>query len=176
MNSKKFYWQRLLIPEKYEDYDYIVVVDSDIYISDNSPPLPINDIPVGKVACANERRIDWYKLSGDNKDYNDHINGGLIIYQPKYHGKLLTKLYDDNINNYQKYHQDDQSILSSFLIDNDLIYWLDQRYNRVWYFWKEILYPDFDLYDIALKKKLVANFVNLNYFCHFTSMVDIDLL
>ena len=30
--------------------------------------------------------------------------------------------------------------------------------------------------DIALKKKLVANFVNLNYFCHFTSMVDIDLL
>ena len=110
------------------------------------------------------------------KNYNDHLNSGFMIYQPKYHGEMIKKLYDDNIDNYQKYHQDDQSILSSFLIDNDLIYWLDQRYNRVWYFWKEIMYPDFDLYEIRLQKKLVENFVNLNYFCHFTSMVDIDLL
>lgn len=197
MNSKKILWQKLLIPEKYEQYDYVVVMDSDIYISDNASPLPINFIPEGKVAGSNERKylgnyewrekiqekngwektgIDWYKLSDENKKYNDHLNSGFMIYQPKYHGKLLKKLYDDNINNYQKYHQGDQSILSIFLIDNDLIYWLDQRYNRVWYFWKEIMYPDFDSYDITLKKKLVANFVNLNYFCHFTSMVDIDLL
>jgi len=197
MNSKKILWQKMLIPEKYEQYDYVVVMDSDIYVSNNAPCLPLEDIPGGKVAGSNERKyfgnyewrqkiqekngwektgIDWYKISNENKNYDDHLNSGFMIYQPKYHGEIIKKLYDDNIDNYEKYHQGDQSILSIFLIDNDLIYWLDQRYNRVWYFWKEIMYPEFDSYDIALKKKLISNFVNLNYFCHFTSMIDIDLL
>ncbi len=75
-----------------------------------------------------------------------------------------------------KYHQDDQSILSSFFIDNDLIYWLDERYNKVWFFWKEIFYPNF--YDLSeeLRKKYIHNFMKLNYFCHFTSGDDIQYI
>ena len=193
MNSKKFYWQRLLIPDKYYDYDYVISMDSDIYISDNAPELPLKEIPEGKVAASNERKYfgnyewrekiqtkngwektgrDWYKLAGEDREYN----GGFIIYQPKYHSQIIRKLYDDNINNYQKYNQDDQSILSLFLIDNNLIYWLDQRFNRVWYFWKEIFYPNFHSYNENLKKELISNFVNLNYFSHFTSYIDVNYL
>lgn len=55
MDKKKFYWQRMLIPHKFIDYDYIVSMDSDIYVNPQSPPIPFNQIPQGKVAAVNER-------------------------------------------------------------------------------------------------------------------------
>jgi hypothetical protein len=197
MDVKKFYWQRLLIPNKFKNYDFVVSLDSDIYININSPELPFNNIPIGKVAAINERKYfgnyewreniqikhnwektgkDWYALSGEIKSYNDHINGGLVIYQPLYHGELFEKLYNENINNYMKYHQDDQSFLSSYLIDNDIIYWLDERYNRIWSFWKEIFYPDFNNLNHDSKILYVKNFINLNYFTHFTNSIDIEFI
>jgi len=30
MDKKKFYWQRLLIPDKFKEYDFVVSIDSDI--------------------------------------------------------------------------------------------------------------------------------------------------
>jgi hypothetical protein len=197
MDKKKFYWQRLLIPDKYKDYDYIISLDSDIFINPNAPPLPLNEIPQGKVAAVNERKYfgnyewreniqrkmgwektgkEWYALSGENKNYNDHINGGLVIYQPKYHAKLFLDLYDNNIINYMKYHQDDQSIISSFVIDNDLIYWLDERFNKIWFFWREIFYPNFYHTPDYVRKIYVDNFINLNYFTHFTSGSDVEYI
>lgn len=193
MNRKKFYWQRMLLPDKFINYDFIVSMDSDIYINPESPPIPFEDIPDGKVAAVNERKYfgnyewreklqnkfgwektgkDWYALSGEDKSYNDHINGGLVIYQPKYHGKMFKELYENNINNYMKYHQDDQSIISSFLMDNNLIYWLDERFNRIWIFWKETFYPNFNSFQPDLKHFYIHNFINLNYFTHFTGNMD----
>ena len=194
MDSKKFYWQRLLIPNKFKEFDFVVSMDSDIFINFNSPPLPLNEIPEGKVASVNERKYlgnyelrekvqikcgwektgkEWYALSGENKEYNDHINGGLVIYQPKYHGTLFEQLYDNNISNYMKYHQDDQSILSSYLIDNNLIYWLDERFNRIWFFWREIFHPDFYSLSYDKRKILVDKYIESNYFTHFTSQIDV---
>ena len=197
MDKKKFYWQRLLIPNKFKDYDFVVSLDSDIFINSNAPPLPFNEIPEGKVAAVNERKYlgnyelreqvqvrmgwektgkEWYTLSGENKEYNDHINGGLVIYQPKYHGDMFEQLYNNNISNYMKYHQDDQSILSSFLIDNDLIYWLDERFNRIWFFWREIFYPNFYNLPDYDRKTLIHDYVEKNYFTHFTSGSDIQYI
>ena len=197
MDKKKFYWQRLLIPDKFKDYDYVVSIDSDIFINPNSPGLPFYEIPEGKIAAVNERKYfgnykwrekiqermgwektgkEWYALSGENKNYHDHINGGLVIYQPKHHAKMFLELYNNNISNYMKYHQDDQSVISSFIIDNDLIYWLDERFNKIWFFWRELFYPDFYEFPDHYKKKFVNNFINLNYFTHFTSGSDIEFI
>lgn len=197
MNHKKFFWQRLLIPNKYKDYDFIVSLDSDIYINLDAPPLPFSEIPEGKVAAVNERKYienyewrenvqdkngwektgkDWYRMSGEDKNYNDHINGGLVIYQPKYHGQLFLELYDKNICNWAQYHQDDQSFLSSYLIDNKMIHWIDPRFNRIWYFWREIFYPQFDSYPVELKKLLITHYTKLNYFSHLTSRLDLQYL
>lgn len=196
-HHKKFYWQRMLIPDKFNQYDFVVSMDSDIYINPNAPPLPLNEIPIGKVAAVNERKYfgnyewreniqikmgwektgkDWYKLSGEIKDYHDHINGGLVIYQPKYHAQIFKDLYHNNIAHFMNYHQDDQSILSSFLIDNDMIHWLDERFNRIWFFWKEILYPNFSNLSSYDKYKTIRNFIQLNYFCHFTTGSDIEYI
>jgi hypothetical protein len=196
-NKKKFFWQRFLIPSlpQFQKYDYVVTMDSDIYINENAPPFPL--IHSSKIGVINERKylenydwremvqrrlgweatgIDWYKLSGENMQTNDHINGGVIIYQPKYHGELFKKLYNENIDNYMKYHQDDQSFLSLYGIHNDCLEWLDQRYNRVWFFWKEIMYPEFDKYPQDLKIKLVKNFIKLNWLTHWTGMMDVNVL
>lgn len=197
MDKKKFYWQRLLIPNKFKDYDFVVSLDSDIFINSNASPLPFHEIPEGKVAAVNERKYlgnyelreeiqirmgwektgkEWYALSGENKEYNDHINGGLVIYQPKYHGDMFEQLYNNNISNYMKYHQDDQSVLSSYLIDNDLIYWLDERFNRIWFFWREIFYPNFYSLSDEERKTLVHDYIEKNYFTHFTSGSDIQYI
>jgi hypothetical protein len=197
LDKKKFYWQRLLIANKYIEYDYVVSLDSDIFINEDSPELPFLEIPEGKVAAVNERKYfgnyewrekiqiqnrwektgkDWYALSGETKTYDDHINGGLVIYQPKYHGELFADLYYKNIKNYMRYHQDDQSFLSSYLIDNNMIYWLDERYNRIWSFWRDIFYPNFNELDLKTKRLYVKNFTSLNYFSHFTSGSDIEFI
>jgi lipopolysaccharide biosynthesis glycosyltransferase len=197
MDGQKFLWQKLLIPSKFMNYDYVVVMDADIFVNPNSPPLPFNEIPDGKIGCVNERKYmgnyewrelvqirfkyektgkDWYKLSGVDKNYHDHMNSGVVIYQPKHHANILVELYDNNIKNYMKFHQGDQSILSIYFMDNDLIYWIDERFNRVWGFWKEIFYPFFNHLPNQLKKIIVANCINLNYFTHFTGGEYIEFI
>ena len=197
MDKKKFYWQRMLIPNKFQEYDYVVSLDSDIYINPEAPPLPLEEIPEGKVGAVNERKYmnnyewremvqlrmgwertgkEWHALSGESRDYHDHINGGLVIYQPKYHAECFKDLYEDNISSYMKYHQDDQSILSLYLIDNNIVHWLDERFNKIWIFHREIFYPNFySLYEDTCRL-YVKNFLGLNYFCHFCGGVDIEYI
>jgi lipopolysaccharide biosynthesis glycosyltransferase len=195
--GKKFFWQRLLIPDAFKEYDYVVSMDSDIYVNLDSPAIPFDEIPEGKIAAVNERKYfgnyewreriqakygwektgkDWYSLSGFDRDFNDHINGGLVIYQPKHHAKMFKDLYENNIGEFYKYHQDDQSIISIYGMDNDLIYWLDERYNRIWSFWKEIMYPEFDSLPESHQQLYVRNFVSLNYFTHFTGRGQASLI
>ena len=94
----------------------------------------------------------------------------------KHHAQIFKELYEKNIDNYMKYHQDDQSIISSYVIDNDLVYWLDERFNKIWYWWREIFYPNFDSLPSNLKQMYIHNFISLNYFTHFTSHIDVEFI
>jgi len=194
---KKFYWQRLLIPSlpQFQQYDFVVSLDADIFISESAPSLP--QVSPGKIGAVNERKyfgnydwretiqkkmgweltgIEWYRQSGEERSSNDHLQGGLLIYQPIWHGDLMKRLYSENISNFMKYYQDDQSFLSIYALDNDCIEWLDQRFNCVWFFWKEIMYPDFDHYPQHVQIHLVRNFINLNWFTHWTGRYDLNHL
>jgi hypothetical protein len=197
MCRKQFFWQRLLCAKEYRQYEYVVSMDADIYIHSAAPGFPFEEIPDGKVAAVNERKYmgnyewreeiqkkagwektgaDWYALSGHHVKYHDHLNGGMVIYQPKYHADLFSKLYEKHMPDYMKYSQDDQSFLSIYLMDHEQIHWLDERYNRIWFFWKEIFYPGFENLSLDLKKKYVKNYVDHNYFCHFTGGFDLEYL
>jgi len=199
MNKKKFFWQRFLVAKEYAEYDYVVSLDSDIYIHKNAPPLPFDEIRPGCIAAVNERKYldnnyewremiqvrngwektgkDWYAMAGYTSPSHDHLNGGLVIYQPQYHADVFVELYDKHIDTYMKYNQDDQSFLSIYLMENPhLIHWLDGRFNRVWYFWKEIFYPGFEELSNRTQKTFIDRFTSINYFCHFTSGTDIHLL
>jgi hypothetical protein len=195
----KFMWQRMLLlsDNRFNNYDYVLIMDSDILVNINSPPLP--HIKPNKVGVVNERKYfgtynyreivqkengwinditgkDWYNLSKYNSDINGHINAGFIIYQPKYHADIMKNAYYNNIDNWDKYYQSEQGFLSIFFKENDMIEWIDQSWNCVWDFWKKIVYPAFDNYPEVLKKILIKRFCNMNYFCHFTSLTNIELL
>jgi len=205
MDSKRFFWERLLIPYAYRNYDYVVSIDADIYVSDKAPPLPLHELG-HRIGAVNERKMfgsyeyreniqrrmgwkdirgrDWYALSGDTVTYDDHINGGFVVYQPAYHAEIMNALYTRYINVHERFYQDDQSVLSHFLMENDMVYWLDERFNRVWFFWRELFYPCWtEAYDEGsplvsdtLKLIYVKNYTDMNYFCHFTSGTDADVL
>jgi len=208
MDKKKFFWERLLIPNEYrnEGYDFVVSIDSDIYISSNAPPLPLHELGY-KIGAVNERKImgtyeyretiqrrnewkdvrgrDWYALSGDTVEYDDHINGGLVVYRPEYHADIMMALYHKYIGEYKRFYQDDQSVLSHFLMENDMVYWLDDRFNRVWFFWREMFYPCWTeaaneegepLVPDMLKMIYMKNYIDMNYFCHLTGGTDAELL
>lgn len=196
-DKKKFFWQRLLVPSlaEVQDHDYVVTMDADLYISGSAPRFP--ELSPGMIGAVNERKYlgnyewrervqraagweatgrDWYRLSGAERPFDDHLNGGLVIYQPRSHGALMRQLYADHISDFMKYHQDDQSFLSLYGMDHRCIEWIDERYNRIWFFWKHILYPGFDRYTKDIKLALVDNFLDLNWITHWTSMTDVDVL
>lgn len=196
-SGRKFFWQRMLLPSLYSDYDYVVSMDSDLYINPNAPAIPFEEIPEGKIAGVNERKYlgnyewreavqtrngwekdgkEWYMRNGYKRDFHDHLNGGLVIYQPKHHADMFKKLYYDNVEEYMRFHQDDQFIISLFAMDNNIMHWLDERFNRIWTFWREILYPDFDSLPEDHKRKFVNQFIELNYFSHFTGRRDSELI
>jgi hypothetical protein len=195
--ERKKFWQKMLIPSEYRDYDFVICMDENIYINSNAPPLPLNEIPKGKIAAVNERKYfgnyewrerlqikngfertgkDWHALSGEIKDYHDHINSGFIIFQPEYHADCFKELYEKNIDNYSKYHQNEQSIISTYVIDNNIIYWLDERFNRIWAFWRDLFYPNFNEITLQQKTIYIHNFINLNYFVNFTSGIEVELI
>ena len=88
--------------------------------------------------------------------------------------KGLLSLYEEHTPHFMKYHQDDQSVLSVYFIDNKLIHWLDERFNRLWVFWKDLFYPNFQDLDQDTRRIYVQRFIHLNYFTHFTSGLDIE--
>lgn len=197
MDKKKFFWQRLLIPSLFMNYDYVISMDSDIYVNKDAPPLPFHEIPDGKIGAVNERKYfqnydwrervqlqngweltgkEWHALSGFQRNYHDHINAGFIIYQPKHHASILETLYNENIANYRMFHQDDQSILSVYFIDRDLVHWLDERFNRIWCFWRELFYPNFNQLPVETKQLYIKRFIELNYFTHFTGGDHIEYI
>jgi hypothetical protein len=199
MDKKKFFWQRLLLADKFKEYDYVVSIDADIFINIDAPGIPFNEIPDGKVACVNERKYmgnyewreniqvrygyektgkDWYKLSGEDKNYNDHINGGLVIYQPKYHAEFLSNLYKKHIenilNNIPPDNDGDQDILSYHVQKEGLIHWLDERWNMVWVLYRILFYPFLEHKELL--KKALGNLFDLSYAVHMAGHVDWDLL
>ena len=208
MDKKKFLWERLLIPQEYnhKGYDFVVSIDADMYISENAPPLPLHELG-HRIGAVNERKLlgtyeyremvqrrlskadtkgrDWYALSGHTVEYDDHINSGLVVYRPEYHADIMSALYKRFIGEYQRFHQDDQSVLSHFLMENDMIHWLDGRFNCIWHFWRELVYPCWDetvdaegtvLINDTMKLICLKNYVDMNYFCHMRSVVDTDRL
>ena len=50
------------------------------------------------------------------------------------------------------------------------------RFNKVWFFWKELFYPIWNKLASEERKAVIANFIKLNYLCHFTSLHDVEYI
>jgi len=201
-NHKGICMQRLLICSQpwSAQYDYIVMFDSDILININQAPDIIEGIPDGKIGAVCERKLfkmefsqkvwsrwrpdlpqtgeEYYLKHGYPDGFQNQLNGGVMVYQPKYHAEFLSNLYnkyiDGILNNTRIGNDGDQDILSYHIQKEGLIHWLDERWNMVWVLYRFLFYPF--LVHKELLKKALGNLFDLSYVVHMAGHVDWDLL
>ena len=98
-----FSFQRCLIPSQLMDYDCVIMLDADIYIHDNAPPLHL--LATDKIRIVNEvaqitpeqyRSIDWlsqpieyHSLAGFHLQTDMILNGGVMVCKPALHAEFL---------------------------------------------------------------------------------------
>lgn len=179
--------------EPLQQYDRIAIVDADIAITENCPPLEslnLND----KIGMVNEniqpskekreeihRRLNYadktasdYFLVHIDKELSTDIifNGGLIICNPKINGPWFKKIFDNHVDGtltakFHPFHYE-QAWLSYELITNNMYYILDNRWNIIWPLWKHVM-----------TKNIVDEYndkFNNSYMIHHCAGVDWDLV
>lgn len=178
----------LLCSQEWSDvYDFIILVDADILININSPPLHnyydykyyigvIDEYsqPTKERRISIQRKMGWetsatdyYKLCGFNINTDMVFNGGVYVMQPKIHKEFLEELYnkyiDISLNHIRGFHFE-QSCIGYYLQNNNLYKVLDNKFNAVWSLTKLD-----NINNISLE-----DFFKQNYFIHFAGHCDHD--
>lgn len=176
-----------------QSYDFIICVDSDIIINENTPTIH-NEYNFGdKIGVVNQSqptlqaRIegqihkgyevtakDYYKLKSNHSIETDHIiNGGLMVWQPKIHKNFLKNIYEkyigNQINHPAGYHYE-QSVIGYEIQKNNMHYFMDMKWNALW--------ANNKYYFNTMKKQplTLQEFYNTNYFTHLAGHCDFHLI
>lgn len=86
-------------------------------------------------------------------EFNDVVQGGVLVFSPKHHKELLEKVYynyEDKGANYWHY---EMRPLSYEILKSGNLKWLDERFNRIWEIDKELNCPA--LFEIYKKNTLL---------------------
>lgn len=108
-------FQKCLVPSFLMDYDLVVILDADIYIEPNAPPLHTVEL-YGKIGIVDEvaqtgideyKKLneigfadyakDYYAKSGFKIETEKILNTGLIVCNPTKHADFLKAIYDKYI-------------------------------------------------------------------------------
>jgi hypothetical protein len=142
-----------------QDYDYIVILDGDIVINKNSPPIEYAYDYGDKIGVVCEFSPDvksnisfrtklegetpskYYLRSTGEKFVTNHlINTGMLVVQPKKHKKFLNDMYEKFIGSLIKqpkdYYNYEQAIIGMELQKKDMCIFMSNNWNSVWYFAK----------------------------------------
>lgn len=117
--GKKFTWQKLCLPEVpwYGEYDRLAVLDCDILIARDAPPLPV--IPDGKVGLVADKPTAQMPVQ---------YNSGVLVYPP---GPAITAAFAEARKDPEPYW--DQWALTRVLLERHMDVPLDRRFNRMVY-------------------------------------------
>jgi hypothetical protein len=104
-------FQKCLVPRELKEYDCVVVMDADIYVDENTPP--IHTLLTDKIGIVNEvgqvspeqykmlgfasDPTEYYKLAGFDLKTDKILNTGVILCNPKQHWKFLEGIYEKHI-------------------------------------------------------------------------------
>lgn len=146
-------FQKILIPSKFSDYDYVIFIDADILINPEAPPIHL-EIGCEMIGCVdqwmqpNGRRLeiarrngwetsasDYYKLAGFSIQTDKVINTGVLVFQPTLHASLCEEIYRNfigrSIGHKRGFHYE-QSVIGYILQSERMVKWLDIRWNAIW--------------------------------------------
>jgi hypothetical protein len=196
--------QKLAIPllPLVQEYDYCIFVDADIVINVDTAPNILDGIPYGKIAAVNERSYfgnadnvttAWKRAFGHEPDFTftvekyyekykfgksfkGQINSGLFVFQPSIHMPFFKDVFDkyaprlmagENLDG-------DQGPLTFEGHSRDLLYYLDERWNRIWGIIYTIFYPFLTNKDDS--RIALSNIFSLSYAVHFAGRFGWNLL
>jgi hypothetical protein len=135
-------FQKCLVPGMLADYDWVVVLDADIYIEKDAPPISslfhmLGD-RIGAVdeACPfTDKGAEYYKKSGFVLETSIIVNSGMIICSPTKHSALLKDIYDKYISNCvghpRKFHYE-QSCIGYELQKNNMVCLVPKAWNYIY--------------------------------------------
>lgn len=105
-------FQKCLVPRELKAYDCVVVLDADIYIHDNAPP--IHQLLTDKIGIVNEvgqvspeqykalgfasQPTEYYNLAGFQLNTDKILNTGMILCNPALHADTLETIYNTHIS------------------------------------------------------------------------------
>lgn len=184
--SNAISFQKCLVPSQLTDYDLVVVLDADIFITDNAPPITsiaLNDkigiVDETKQVVAEEYKsmegfvdtpIQYYKLSNFELQTDKILNTGVIICNPTKHSDFLKNVYFKHIGNAlnrpRGFHFE-QSAIGFELQTADLFTTIPNRWNYL------------AIYDSLLKKNTdISNthFIDFAGFGMSNSKIVLDKL
>jgi len=165
-------------------YDCIILLDADVLININSPPIHkcidfenyigiVNEYsqPTNEIRLKIQRMMGWepnakeyYKLADLDINTEMVFNTGVMVFQPKKHSELLETIYKKyvkkSINHPRKYHYE-QSCIGYELQKEQTYKLLDNKWNAIW-----------SLHKMAGGQ--LDNFFKQNYFIHFAGNTDIQ--
>jgi hypothetical protein len=167
-----------------KQYDYIILVDADVLININSPPIHTNidfndyigitneySQPTSEMRLKIQQMMSWestakeyYKLAQLNIDTEMVFNTGVMVFQPKIHSDFLYNIYNtyvsNCINHPRKYHYE-QSCIGYELQKQQKYKLLQNKWNVLWSLYK-------------LTGAQLEDVFKQNYFIHFAGNTDLN--
>ena len=176
-----------------KNYDFIIFIDADIIINENTPPIHNMYNFENKIGVVNQSqpnlkaRIEtqihkgyettakeYYKLKSNHDINTEHIiNTGVIVIQPKIHKNFLRNIYekykDNQINHPSGFHYE-QSVIGYEIQKNNMYYFMDMKWNALW--------SNNKYYFNNIKKESLTlqQFYKNNYFIHLAGNCDFHLV
>jgi hypothetical protein len=145
-------YQKALIPshESMKDYDLVVILDADIYIASDAPPIHTIEL-YGKIGIVDERdqvssqelvtlqergflESDYYKQYGFDLQSNLYLNSGLMVCSPLLHGDFLKSVYSTYVQKTVKHtipYHFEQSSIGYELIQNNMFMCIPNEWNYI---------------------------------------------
>ena len=127
-------FQKCLVPQSLSEYDTVLVMDADIWITDSAPPLPSCEKIgiVNEVAQQTKEQYDsfvwagqpseYYALAGLVLDTDKILNTGFMVCSPSRHAAILSDIYskyiDESIGHPRKFHYEQACIGYELQIHN----------------------------------------------------------
>ena len=176
-----------------KDYDFIIFIDADIIINENTPSIHNAYDFCDKIGVVNQSQPtlkarlegqihkgyevtakDYYKLKSNHDIETDHIiNTGVLVLQPKIHKTYLRnifyKYFKTQINNPAQFHYE-QSVIGYELQKSNIHYFMDMKWNALW--------GNNKYYFNTMKNESLTlqKFYDANYFIHLAGRCDYHLI
>jgi hypothetical protein len=140
-------FQKCLVPEALKDYENVIVMDADIWMSDSAPAAPdcgdkigiVNEVtqPEYYAVDCTSPPIPYYAMCGLDLQTDKMLNTGFMICKPALHANFLRKAYDKHIDkaigHYRKFHYE-QSCIGYELQTQNMFVEIPNAWNLIYLF------------------------------------------